>query len=337
MQRKRATALLAAITIMLAGGMMACGTTGNNGAEDGTSAGQEAQSTSADSGDTGEAQETADEEESSGEEGVGGVFEKDIDAYQGVLKGLPESSYYAFIDLSDDYDALLVAKDKDVYDDGEGGKAASSAQVYGLDADRNPVKLAKVKGGGTDAPLACADHFLFKGGKNMLYKLAIDEESGQLVGKEGVLVEYGKDGSETYYTGPDEDHMTEAADDSDFKRLFAEYEEAVRAGFFPASELTEEGLLSEESWVWLGDFEGDNGDFLSIGDAGDDGYPLTIQLADQGEYTGTAYVDFDKLAMSGTVKNEEGEEADVEITPDAMGIVVLVVNGEDKGFFRLKE
>lgn len=337
MKKKKVTALLAALVLTLSGTMMACGTTGNNGAEGGASAEQEEQDSTVDNEDTGEAQETADEEGDSEEEGVGGVFEKDIVAYKGILKGLPETSYYGFVDLSDDYDALVVAEEKDIYDDGEGGKAASSAQVYGLDADGNPVELAKVEGGGTDAPLACADHFLFKGGKNMLYKLAIDKESGQLVGVEGVLVEYGEDGSETYYTGPDEDHMTEAADDSDFKRVFAEYDEAVKTGFFPVKELTEEGLLSEESWVWLGDFKGDNGDILSIGDAGDDGYPLTIELVDQGEYTGSAHVDIDELTMNSTVKNEKGEEMDVEITPDAMGVVVLVVNGEDKGFFRLKE
>lgn len=106
---------------------------------------------------------------------------KGLEIYESVLLGLPEDSFYGLADIHKDYDALLVAKAENTYDDGEGNKLASEAAVYGLDKDGNVKELGRIVSGGTAYPLSVFDGKLYAGNHSQVISASIDDAKSELV------------------------------------------------------------------------------------------------------------------------------------------------------------
>ena len=101
-----------------------------------------------------------------------------------TLQYLGDDAYYAYADMDELNDALLVTTSDYVFDDGD-IKAATEASVFGYDKNGMIVEYGYVAGGGTATPLACKDSILFYGGHNYMNKVHIDENAGEMITDEG--------------------------------------------------------------------------------------------------------------------------------------------------------
>ena len=108
----------------------------------------------------------------------------DIYSYDTILQYLGDDAYYAYADMDELNDALLVTTSDYVFDDGD-IKAATEASVFGYDKNGMIVEYGYVAGGGTATPLACKDSILFYGGHNYMNKVHIDENAGEMITDEG--------------------------------------------------------------------------------------------------------------------------------------------------------
>ena len=109
----------------------------------------------------------------------------DVYDYDTIIGYLAEDSYYAYADMDELKDALLVTTSDMVYDIGDGTMAASEATVFGYDKEGKIVEYGYVAGGGTATPLACKDSILFYGGRDYMNKVHIDENAGEMIIDEG--------------------------------------------------------------------------------------------------------------------------------------------------------
>ena len=107
--------------------------------------------------------------------------EKALETYSSVLSDLPEGSCYGLADISDDFDALLVTKKENTYDDGEGNMLASDATVYGLDKDGKVKELGTVSSGGTAYPISVFEKKIITGNHSQVMSSYIDEAKSELV------------------------------------------------------------------------------------------------------------------------------------------------------------
>ena len=141
-------------------------------------------------------------------------YEADMKLYKSVIDALPEGAFYAFADMNENHDALLVAEN--TYADPEDGTLlAIAAKVYGLDKDGNIKEYGTVESGGTANPLMTKDHHLYYGGHHYMSKASIDESASKLV------VETGKD--EMGGGTKDEAKL--------FDQLYSEYAAGTMVGF----------------------------------------------------------------------------------------------------------
>lgn len=109
----------------------------------------------------------------------------DVYDFDTIIDTLSEESYYAFADMDEFNDALLITSSDLVFDNGDGKMAATEATVYGYDGKNNIIEYGYVAGGGTATPLACKDHELFCGGRDYMNKIHIDEDNSEMVTDEG--------------------------------------------------------------------------------------------------------------------------------------------------------
>lgn len=107
--------------------------------------------------------------------------DKALETYASVLSDLPKGSYYGLADVSDSYDALLIAKEDVTYDDGEGNRLASEAVVYGLDKDGKVKELGTLTSGGTAYPISVSERNFITGNHSQVMKSHIDEAKSELV------------------------------------------------------------------------------------------------------------------------------------------------------------
>ena len=108
----------------------------------------------------------------------------DIYDYDTILQYLSDDAYYAYADMDELNDALLITTSDFVFDDGD-IKAATEASVFGYDKNGMIVEYGYVAGGGTATPLACKDSILFYGGRDYMNKVHIDENAGEMITDEG--------------------------------------------------------------------------------------------------------------------------------------------------------
>jgi hypothetical protein len=162
-----------------------------------------------------------------------------------VLDEHPDA-YFAFADMAEDQDILLLSTADEVFRPEEAYNA-TAATVYCVDGTGAVKELGTVVSGGSANPLAAVDGHLIYGGHKEMYKVHVDTTAGSLVYDAGAQIRYDKDGNAAYYEGTDPDSMTEAQDSSTFDALLEEYGNAVPVEFRPVTEGSAEGSESAES------------------------------------------------------------------------------------------
>ena len=141
-------------------------------------------------------------------------YESNTALYKSVLDKLPEGSLYAFADMNENFDALLVTDFS--YEDPDSGLMLSTkADVYGLDKDGNVIQYGSIESGGTANPLMVKDHCIYYGGHHYVSKATIDQEQSKLV------VE----------TAKDESYGGSASEVKKFDKLYDEYMKGTVVGF----------------------------------------------------------------------------------------------------------
>ena len=173
------------------------------------------------------------------------AYDKAMAAYQSVLDEHPDA-YYAFADMAEDQDILLLSTADDVFRPEEAYNAVT-ATVYCVDETGAPKELGTVESGGTANPLSAVDGHLFFGGHKEMYKVHVDTATGTLVYDAGAQIRYDAEENATYYEGTDPDSMTEAQDSSAFDALLEEYGNAVPVEFRPVTEGGAEGSEGSEA------------------------------------------------------------------------------------------
>ena len=118
--------------------------------------------------------------EGEGESSVTSPFEKALEIYKNELKGASKDDYYAFADLDDEYDVLLIAGKDDIFTDDEGNVFSTDATIYGPDKDGNIIEYGHVGSGTTALPLSAMDKKLYYGNHTELYTSALNREKGTL-------------------------------------------------------------------------------------------------------------------------------------------------------------
>ena len=114
------------------------------------------------------------------------AFEADLESYEALIASAPVDAYYAFADLAEMSDALIIAPGELTFDNGDGTMAATGGWVYGLGPDGNIMEYGYVEGGGTATPLAVGEGYvLFYGGRDYMNKVTLDTDAGALNTDEG--------------------------------------------------------------------------------------------------------------------------------------------------------
>lgn len=113
--------------------------------------------------------------------------------------------------------------------DGSGKFVATDSDIYYMGDDGLPAYAGYVSAGGTAYPLAIADGTLYVGANPYMKKMTL--LAGGIVSDEEASVEYGTDGSETFYyhsdiRSVDSDENGQVPDSTVLDRLFEEYESA---------------------------------------------------------------------------------------------------------------
>lgn len=127
-----------------------------------------------------------------------------------------------------DTEVLLVTEY--VFDiDGGGHYAATDADIYYMGDDGLPKYAGYVSAGGTAYPLSIADGKLYVGANPYMKKMVL--MAGGIVADEEASVEYGTDGSETYYLRSDThataaDENGQVPDSTTLETFYEEYEAA---------------------------------------------------------------------------------------------------------------
>ena len=109
----------------------------------------------------------------------------DVYDFDTILEYMSDDYYYAYADMDEFKDAMLITSSENVYDNGDGTMAASEADVYGYDKYGNIIQYGYLPGGGTATPLACLDHVIFYGGRDYMNKVHIDEGASEMIVDEG--------------------------------------------------------------------------------------------------------------------------------------------------------
>lgn len=105
------------------------------------------------------------------------VYEKDQEIYKDIIAAFPSGTAYAFADMSEDQDALLVAENPIEFD---GKVEAAKATVYAKDKDGNVKKMGTVESTTTSLPLVAYDHAVYFGSHHSMSKASIDTEHSKM-------------------------------------------------------------------------------------------------------------------------------------------------------------
>ena len=166
----------------------------------------------------------AEEEESS----ITPPFLADLEKYDSIISTLTTDQYYAFADVGDGYDVLLVASG--AYDNLDGNMAAIDATVYGLD-NGEPCYAGSVWSDGTAYPIAVYENMLMFGGNHRM-AMANVKDAAVIVQKEA-YEEFDEQGNATYFLNEgDIDNIKELEDDSVLTEMFDTYSKAIVLNFF---------------------------------------------------------------------------------------------------------
>ena len=104
-------------------------------------------------------------------------YEKAMDDYNDIISKLDKGSAYAFADMAEDQDVLLVAENPIEF---EGKVEAAKATVYAKDKDGNVKKMGTVESTTTSLPLVAYDHAVYFGSHHSMSKASIDTEHSKM-------------------------------------------------------------------------------------------------------------------------------------------------------------
>lgn len=143
--------------------------------------------------------------------------EKNFNSYASILNNLKDGQAYAFVDMSDSIDALLVTSQTYRYDSKT--VAAIEATVYGLNSRGKVVECGKVSSSGTAYPLAIgnSNHCLYYGSGHSVKKVTLKNNTS-LYTVESASEEFDSSGRATYYF-----NGATVSNNSYLKRLYTEW------------------------------------------------------------------------------------------------------------------
>ena len=124
-----------------------------------------------------EAAETVTETVAQQTETAPSAIEKDIAVYQDIIADLPDGAAYAFADMAEDQDALLVAEQTISF---EGKLEASKAKVYAQDKDGNVKEMGTVESSTTSMPLMAFEHAVYFGSHSTMSKATINTKESKM-------------------------------------------------------------------------------------------------------------------------------------------------------------
>ena len=105
------------------------------------------------------------------------AIEKDIAVYQDIIADLPDGAAYAFADMAEDQDALLVAEQTISF---EGKLEASKAKVYAQDKDGKVKEMGSVESTTTSMPLMAFEHAVYFGSHSTMSKATINTKESKM-------------------------------------------------------------------------------------------------------------------------------------------------------------
>ena len=122
-------------------------------------------------------EESGPQEESS----INPPYLRALEMYKDKLEEAPKEMYYAFADMDEDSDALLLTeKEDDVFTDNEGNHYAVGAAVYAPDKDGNIISYGRVESGGTAIPLSIKDRKIYHGNHSELFTSTLNKDNGKI-------------------------------------------------------------------------------------------------------------------------------------------------------------
>ena len=122
-------------------------------------------------------EESGPQEESS----INPPYLRALEMYKDKLEEAPKEMYYAFADMDEDFDALLLTeKEDDVFTDNEGNHYAVGAAVYAPDKDGNIISYGRVESGGTAIPLSIKDRKIYHGNHSELFTSTLNKDNGEI-------------------------------------------------------------------------------------------------------------------------------------------------------------
>lgn len=105
------------------------------------------------------------------------VYEKDQEIYKDLIASFPSGTAYAFVDMAEDQDALLVADQTISF---EGKLEASEATVYAQDRDGKVVRMGVVESTTTSMPLVAFEHGVYYGSHKTVSKATINTNKSKM-------------------------------------------------------------------------------------------------------------------------------------------------------------
>lgn len=105
------------------------------------------------------------------------AIEKDELIYKDIIDGFPAGTAYAFVDMAEDQDALLVADQTISF---EGKLEASKATVYAQDKDGKVVRMGVVESTTTSMPLIAYEHAVYYGSHKTVSKATINTDESKM-------------------------------------------------------------------------------------------------------------------------------------------------------------
>lgn len=156
-------------------------------------------------------------------------FLDDLEKYDSIISGLTKDQYYAFAEIGEDYDALLVTDG--VYDYGDGIMAAIDAKVYGFGNDGIIYEAGSIWSDGTAYPISVYEKSIMFGGNHRM-AMACVRDGSIIIQKEADEV-FDEQGNATYsYNEGNIDDIREVPDDSILTEMFEMFGNATVVNFF---------------------------------------------------------------------------------------------------------
>ncbi|MBQ7266246.1 MAG: copper amine oxidase N-terminal domain-containing protein [Firmicutes bacterium] len=156
------------------------------------------------------------------------AYEEAEKLYSSVISKLKKGQAYAFADLQEENDVLLVADG--TFDNGNDVYASIEATVYGVDEDGNVKEFGKVSSSSTATPLAVLNKRIYTQTHKSIEKSYLDAQKAEILLDEGVYLTFAEDDTITYSYKNAEGEKT-LPDDTEFTHFMDEYGKATVVSF----------------------------------------------------------------------------------------------------------